>query len=146
MKLFYTALVLLACHSAALAQTNYTASLIPRELLAHANAVIRTDEQTVEIKDIANTTIHVKRAVTILNSKGDDSGELELYYDKDDQVKGIKGTIYNDLGIQVNKFNEHDFSDESVADGYSLFNSERKKSYRPAVSSYPYTVVYEYDI
>src|ERR1700749_285263 len=146
MKGFWSMVALVACFGTTSAQSNYNAALIPKELLSHANAVVRSDDENIEVKDIDNTLLHVKKAVTILNPHGEEYGELSLYYDKSDQVKNIKGAIYNDLGTLVSKFSGSDFSDESVADGHSLFNSTRQKTYRPSVSQYPYTVVYEYDI
>jgi len=54
--------------------------------------------------------------------------------------------IYNSFGIQVNKFSGSDFEDSGTTDGFSLFEDTRVKHYEPAVTDYPYTIEYEYEI
>ncbi len=146
MRLVFLSGVLFLGLGKAFAQENYDVSLIPKDLLAHANTVVRNEEQRVGVKDINTTVEHIKKAVTILNKNGDENAQIELYYDKEDAVKYIKGVVYNEFGKPVGKFSESDFADESVADGFSLFNGQRKKYYQPAIPEYPYTIVYELEI
>ena len=61
---------------AASAQNNYDASLIPKDLLPYASAVVRNEEITIEVKDLDNAIYHVKRAITVLNKNGDDVAQL----------------------------------------------------------------------
>ncbi len=128
------------------AQQNYELSLIPKELLTHANSVVRNEETTIEVKDPDNAIERVKKAVTVLNSNGDKNARIIVYYNKSDVIKNIKGVVYNEFGKQLAKFSESDFSDVSVGSEYSLFESERVKHYEPAVTEYPYTVAYEYEV
>jgi len=146
MKRVLPALLLLAGFTNAMAQQNYEVSLIPKELLTHANSVVRDQETSIEVKDMDNAIEHVKKAVTVLNTNGDENARVIIYYDKDDAVKSLKGVVYNEFGKQLAKFSESDFSDVSVGDGYSLFESARDKQYLPAVTEYPYTIVYEYEL
>ena len=128
------------------AQQGYDAGSIPKELLSHARSVIREYEVTIEVKSINVISEHVKYVVTVLNKNGDRDARLKLGYDKIEQIKSIKGLVYNEYGIPVQKFNDHDFSDHSRVDGYSLFEGARYKSFTPAINTYPYTIAYEYDI
>ncbi len=128
------------------AQQNYDASLIPKELLPYASSVVRNDDESIEVKDVDNAFLTVKKAITVLNKNGDDNARIIIYYDKDDVVKNIKGVVYNEFGKQIGKFSQSDFADESVADGFSLFGSARIKHYLPAVTEYPYTIAYEYEV
>jgi len=128
------------------AQENYEVSLIPKELLPYASAVIRNEQTTVQVESLDNTIVHIKKAITVLNKNGDEDAELSLDYDKSSVIKSAKGLILNEFGKPIAKFTESDFSDESNWDGFSLFLGDKIKSYKPAVTEYPYTVVYEYEI
>ncbi|HZY37921.1 MAG TPA: DUF3857 domain-containing protein [Mucilaginibacter sp.] len=128
------------------AQQNFDVSLIPKDLLTHANSVVRDQETSIEVRDLNNTVEHVKKVVTVLNTRGDDNAHMAIYYDKSDVIRSIKGVVYNEFGKQIAKFSESDFSDVSVGDGFSLFESQRVKHYLPAVTEYPYTIAYEYEI
>jgi len=127
------------------AQQSYDASLIPAPLLTHASSVVRDEEMTVNVEDLNSTIVHVKKAITVLNKNGDDHAVLHLTYDKSTNIRSIKGAIFNSFGKQVAKFSEGDFQDQSAWDGFSLFLGDKIKYYRPAVTEYPYTVVYEYE-
>lgn len=137
---------LLASFSFASAQQNYDASLIPKELLSHASAVVRDGETDIVVEDLDNTLVHYKTAVTILNKNGDDMARIEIAHDKSTVIKYVKGAVYDEFGKQTNKFSEGDFEDGSAWDGFSLFLDTRVKHYFPSVTTYPYTVVYEYEL
>ena len=127
------------------AQQNYDASFIPKELLPYASAVVRSQEVNVEVNDLNNTTYHFKQAVTILNKNGDDMAEIEVWHDKENVIKYVKGSVYNSFGVLVRKFSESDFEDVNTNDGFSLFTDLKVKRYQPSVTDYPYTVEYEYE-
>ncbi|MCZ4243910.1 DUF3857 domain-containing transglutaminase family protein [Pedobacter punctiformis] len=127
-------------------QDNYDADLIPAELKNRANACIRNQENTVDMRAPDNVAIIIKQAITILNKNGDENARLRIYYDKSTTIKSIKGEVYNSAGKLINKFSQNDFNDESAADGFSLFTDSRVKHYLPAVNVYPYTIVYNYEI
>jgi hypothetical protein len=128
------------------AQQNYDISLIPKELLPYASAVVRDDEMTIDVKSPDDAIVHEKTAVTIFNKNGDHMASIEQPYNKSTVIKNIKGTIYNEFGKQIAKFNEGNFEDYSAWDGFSLFTDERVKYYKPSVTEYPYTIVYEYEL
>ncbi|WP_316803242.1 DUF3857 domain-containing transglutaminase family protein [Pedobacter nototheniae] len=127
-------------------QNNYDADLIPAELRNRANACIRVQEKTVDMRSPDNVIIHTQSAITVLNKNGDDAARLVIYYDKSTSIKSIKGEVYNAGGKLVSKFTQSNFNDESAADGFSLFTDNRVKHYLPAVNVYPYTIVYDYEI
>lgn len=128
------------------AQNSYDVSLITKQLLPYASAVVRTDDLSVVVEDYNNTMVHEKMAVTILNKNGDGMARVVLFYDKSNVIKNVKGLLYNESGRQIGKFAEGDFEDESAWDGFSLFLDTRVKHYAPAITTYPYTIVYEYDM
>ncbi|HTE00147.1 MAG TPA: DUF3857 domain-containing protein [Mucilaginibacter sp.] len=139
-------LCLLMLHITATAQINYNAGLIPKDLLPYASAVVRNEEITTEIKDLDNVIYHVKRAITVLNKNGDNIAHMAVFYDKSTSVKYIRGLVFNEFGKQVGKFSQSDFSDQSTASSSSLFDDARVKHYIPAITSYPYTIEYEYEV
>jgi hypothetical protein len=137
--------LLLLCNLAK-AQNIYDVSLIPKSLLPYASAIVRNDESSVEIKELDHVIYHVKMAITVLNKNGDDLAHMAVFYNKNTSVKYIKGVAYNELGKIVDKFNEHDFSDEATSGGATLFQDYRVKHYIPSITQYPYTIEYEYEL
>jgi hypothetical protein len=130
----------------AYAQENYDVSIISKDLLPYASAVIRNKEVNVEVKDFDNTAYHIKTAVTILNKNGNQIADVLVWHDKSRIIKSIKGTIYNQFGKLTGKFSESDFEDVNTQDGFSLFQELKVKHYNPPVTDYPYTLVYEYEV
>lgn len=128
------------------AQQNYDAASIPKELLPYASSVIRNEETDVEVKDLDNVVTHVKKIITVLNKNGDDDAKIDLFYDKVNVIKNVKGIVYNEFGKQTGKFSESDFKDANSYDGFSLFQDSKVRYYRPAFVDYPYTVECEYEI
>ncbi len=128
------------------AQENYDVSLISKDLLPYASAVVRNKEVSVEVKDYDNTLYHIKTAITILNKNGNNIADIVVWHNKSRVIKSIKGVVYNQFGKPVNKFSESDFEDVSAQDGFSLFQDLKVKHYNPAVTDYPYTIVYEYEV
>ncbi|MFC0515967.1 DUF3857 domain-containing protein [Mucilaginibacter angelicae] len=146
MKTFLTFFFILSAAACVQAQENYDVSLISKDLLPYASAVVRNEEITTEVKDFDNTWLNVKRTITVLNKNGDDDVEISIWHDKSRVIKDVKGIIYNQFGKPVSKFSESDFDDDSNHDGFSLFTDLKIKHYRPMVTDYPYTVSYEYDV
>jgi len=128
------------------AQQNYPAVAIPKELLSYASAVIRYQETNVEVKDFDNVLTHTKLAITVLNKNGEDAAHLAVFYNKSMVIKSIKGLMYDEFGKQIDKFSESNFEDQYAEDGFSLFQDIRVKHYVPPISTYPYTVVYDYEV
>ncbi|WP_316737302.1 DUF3857 domain-containing protein [Pedobacter aquatilis] len=128
------------------AQDNYDAELIPSALKSRANATIRNEETTIDMRAPDNVIQTVKQAITVLNKNGENAARLVIFYDKSITIKGIKGEVYNAAGKLISKFTQNNFTDESAADGFSLFVDDRVKHYLPNENVYPYTIVYNYEI
>lgn len=146
MKTLYTFSILILQCLFVNAQGSYQVSSIPKELLSRASAVVRKYDQVLEIKDLDNVVYHYKTAVTILNKNGDSEADLVLNYDKRQQIKNVKGIIYNEFSNPIGKIFEKEFKDYSAANDFSLFEDSRAKYFKPAINSYPYTIEYEYEI
>ena len=126
--------------------SSYNVENIPVTLKNRANAVIRNMETAVDMRAPENVIFTVKKAVTILNKNGNQRAALGLYYNKNTIIKSVKGVLLNQSGIAIGKFSLSNFTDESAVSDFSLFEDDRIKHYTPAVDTYPYTVVYEYEM
>jgi hypothetical protein len=146
MRFLFTAAFLLFISVTGFAQDNYDVDLIPANLRNRANACIRNEETTIDMRSPDNVMLNVKKAITVFNQNGDDEARLVIYYDKNISIKAIKGEVYNSVGKLINKFSQNEFADMSAADGFSLFVDSRVKHYLPSVNQYPYTIVYNYEI
>jgi len=131
---------------ACIAQLPYRAADIPATLRAGANAVIRDKETVVTMLSAENVIYTVKQAITVLNKGGADYADLVLPYNKSTQIKSAKGYIMDAHGNQTAKFALNNFIDQSAVSNFSLYEDDRLKYYTPVITSYPFTIVYEYEI
>lgn len=146
MKQLLLILLTLSTSISGFSQSSYPVDKIPASLKINANSVIRDMETTVEMKGIDQVMISVKKVVTVWNKNGDAKAELALHYDKSTTIQRIKGQMLNAFGAPTYKFTQSDFSDESAVSNGSLYVDYRVKYYVPRVLSYPYTIVYEYEL
>lgn len=145
MKKFHFVWVLLLMAGLAKAQ-NYAVENIPTFLKNRAHAVIRESKTSIDMRSPENVLLSVDKAVTVLNKNGDKNGQLVLFYDKNTAIRSVKGEIYDEFGKQVSKFSLSNFKDESAINDFSLFEDSRVKYYIPQINTYPYTIVYHYEI
>lgn len=128
------------------AQENYKASEIPVTLRAGANAVVRNSETELIMLSPENVIMTVKKAVTVLNKAGEEHAVQVLYYNKNTTIKTAKGYILDAYGNQTSKFALNNFVDQSAISDFSLYEDDRVKYYNPTITSYPFTIVYEYEL
>ncbi len=122
----------------------YDASLIPSALKSYANAIVRNQEVTVEVKGLNNVDFRFKEAITILNENGKSLGSIDVDYDKFQQIKDLKAAVYDASGNLIKKLKSGDFEDRSAVPDFSLFQDDRVKHLLPVANNYPYTIEYEY--
>src|SRR6478672_7957502 len=125
---------------------NYDVALIPTELKSYAKVVVREDKRTLNIKSDNDATYHVKRVFTILNSTGEDFAASAITYQKSQKIKSLSLQIYNANGQLINKIKESDFNDKSYINDFSLFEDVRIKSFNPSITTYPVTIVLEFEL
>jgi transglutaminase-like putative cysteine protease len=131
---------------AATAQETYKAAEIPASLRAGANAVVRNSETELSMLGPDNVIKTVKEAVTVLNKAGVEHANIALYYNKSTTIKAAKGIILDANGSQIAKFGLNNFMDQSAISDFSLYEDDRIKYYIPSITTYPFTIVYEYEI
>ena len=120
--------------------------LIPKELSENANSVVKDNKIEINILSQKLMTIKKTKTITILNSKGLNNIDAIEYYDNSSKIKTIEATIYNSVGKEIKKFKRKDFKDQSVADGFSVYNDNRVLYLDYTPIGYPFTVVYTSEI
>jgi len=128
------------------AQPDYSVADIPTALKVRADAVVRHETIEVDMQAPTKVLYHVKQAITIFNRGGEDKTRLVIHYDKSTAIKRISGRVFDADGFQTGRFTQRDFTDESAVSNFSLYEDNRVKHFLPAVTYYPYTVEYEYEL
>lgn len=119
---------------------------IPKELMENANSVVRNQKLEINILSQKLMQIRKSKIITVLNSKGLNNIDAVEYYDGSTKLKSIEAVIYNSSGIELRKIRRKDFKDQSVADGFSVYNDNRKVYLDYTPTEYPFTIVYNCEI
>jgi hypothetical protein len=122
--------------------SNYVVSLISKDLLKGADAVMRLEEQRFEIKSTRSAIYTNHYVITILNENGDKWTELEEYYDKYRKIESVEGFLYDASGKQLKKVKIKDMEDLSGVSGSNLIDDNRIKRHNFYYRVYPYTIEY----
>ena len=123
--------------------STFSAIGIEENLKENANSCIRNQSILVTILSQKSMTITTQKVVTVFNSNGNKNVDANEYFDKSTTVKSIEATIYNSFGKEIKKFKKKDFTDQSVADGFSVYNDQRRLFLSFTPTDYPYTIVYQ---
>lgn len=127
-------------------KADFAASLIPRPLLEDANSVYRVNEMTIVFDGPESFTMRRNVVITILNENGKGPDILAMQYDGNSSPRFISGEIFDAQGRSITRIRRRDLIDQSNVSGFSLYEDNRIMGYIPRISSYPYTVSYEYEI
>ncbi|MGK6352858.1 DUF3857 domain-containing protein [Parapedobacter sp. DT-150] len=143
MRVICFLLMMSAC--AAYAQ-EYAVAAIPAALRSRAAAVVRHETIVVDMLAPNRVRYQVTQAVTVFGRGGEDKARLVIYYDKNTAIKRIAGQVFDGEGYPIGKFGQRDFQDESAVRNFSLYEDDRVKHFLPAMTDYPYTVEYVYEV
>lgn len=124
----------------------YNSSTIPPKLLENANAVIRSNDVSILIESSSEMRITEKRIVTVLNKKGNNHIDAQVYYDENIKIKELEVLVFDASGNQIKKIKEKDFKDVSAVNGGTLYSDSRVKYLEYTPISYPYTIEFTYEI
>jgi hypothetical protein len=131
-----------------LGQNEFIASQIDRSLLANANAVLRVDETSFEIKSKTEAVVTRRYVVTILNEIGEAKyNEAVVSYDKFNKISDISGNIYDADGKQLRKLRNADISDYGygmTGDNDIVDTRFRVADFGKKNLAYPYTIEFKY--
>jgi len=124
----------------------FSVAAIPEDLKTGMYAVIREDHFTFYIDSKNRSSQHIRKVITILNSKAKQYAMIAIGYDKLRKIENLKANVYDAEGDLIKKLKQSDIVDRSNISGFSLFEDDRAKYADLAQSTYPYTVEIEYTI
>lgn len=146
MKHIFTSILILISISIFAQEVKYSSILIPKELKENANSVVRNQQIQIEIVSRKQMVVKKTKVVTVLNNKGINNIDAIEYYNKSTKVKTIEAVVYNSMGLEIKKIKRKDFIDQSVADGFSIYNDDRKLYLDYTPTEFPFTIVYNSEI
>jgi hypothetical protein len=123
----------------------YPAFLIPDSLKKNAHAVKRMEEVSIRINDLGDVRVTRHFVITILDAQGEKYAHQYVGYDKLIDIRSIKGTLYDALGLQIKKLKQADISDKSGV-GSELMSDSRYKEHAFYHNVYPHTIEYEIEV
>ncbi|WP_158250404.1 DUF3857 domain-containing protein [Aquimarina sp. I32.4] len=115
-------------------------------LTDQANAVVRSEEVTIDIKSINTVIVKTRRVVTVLNKYGNKHADFYEGYSPTLKIKKLEAVVYDTYGKEIKKYKKHDFKDRSVYDNNSLARDDRIKYFEYTPVSYPYTLLFESEV
>lgn len=124
----------------------YPAASISPAMKKDAYAVCREYRQEFELLDYGKAIEKVHLVVTILSENGDEFGRMTLPYDKTRKVKSISGKIYNAEGFPEEKLKNAGIQDVNYTSAGAIYDDFRLKVANFKISTYPYTVEYDYEV
>ncbi|MCK3684069.1 DUF3857 domain-containing protein [Maribellus sp. YY47] len=144
--LFLSAILLFVVTGISAKDIFYPVSEIADNLLTEANSVTRTSETILEIFSKTKIRYTCKEVITVINENGEGEGILYIPYDSNSEIDITVANFYNKDGELIKKVKKSDVYDQSSFDGFSLYTDGRFKRITPQISTYPYTVEYEFSI
>ncbi|WP_109299723.1 transglutaminase family protein [Aquimarina sp. AU474] len=127
-------------------EIDLNSAVIDSVLVKNANAVVRSEEVTIEINSVNSITTKVKKVITVLNKYGDRHADSFEVFDKSRRVKKISAIFYDHTGKEIKKYKKGDFVDRSMINSGELFDDTRILYINYTAVGYPYTMVFESEI
>ncbi|ULQ53714.1 DUF3857 domain-containing transglutaminase family protein [Flavihumibacter fluvii] len=124
----------------------YPVSAIPNELLKNANAVIRKQEQVIEINSLNKVTLRDHYVITILNEAGENEAYWMEYYSRLRTIHHIEGALYDAMGNKIRTIRKSEIKDEPVSSSMTMVDDDRIKYHNFYYKTFPYTVEYESEV
>lgn len=124
----------------------YPAAMIPDSLKKNAHIVKRMEEVTVKINDPKDVRVTTHYVITVMDAEGEKYAKVVEWYDKLRDIRSIKGTLYDALGLPVKKLKQSDIQDLSGVGSESLMTDDRYKQHAFYHNVYPHTVEYEIEV
>ncbi|MCG2617657.1 DUF3857 domain-containing transglutaminase family protein [Terrimonas sp. NA20] len=124
----------------------YAVSGISPLLRMNANAVIRLEEVTFNIKSLKETVRTNHYVITVLNEKGDRWAEFSEYYDNLRSIESMEGILYDPFGKVIRKVKKKELKDYKAGSEGTFIDDGRVKVHNFYQRSYPYTIEYTVEI
>lgn len=127
-------------------QEKLLALTIDDEMKENSNAVVRLDDNLIEVKAHNRLIYSCKRIITILNKRGNSDIGAVVHYNNNINIRKLEAVIYNAFGKEIKKVKKKDFVDVSAVSGGTLYSDSRIKYLDHTPINYPYTLVIEKEI
>ena len=137
--------ILLSLPTTAQDNSLFNSDLIPSELKANANSVIRLSSERVNIKSSSKMVVTLKRIITVLNKNGNRNVDAYVNYDEGVRINKLQVLVFDAYGNQIKKIKEKDFKDQSAVAGGTLYSDARIKYLDYTPIEYPYTIEFTYE-
>ncbi|RXK62136.1 DUF3857 domain-containing protein [Lacibacter luteus] len=125
---------------------NYSSLSLPDSLKKDADAVYHLNESIVEIESPSRMRIKSHTVVTVLTKAALHHARQRIAVDKLRKLDDIKIKIYNELGIEVEKYNKKDGSLQGMFDGMTLASDIKIFELDFPVPGLPCTIETEYEL
>ena len=125
---------------------NYSSFTLSDSLKKDADAVYQLEEMEVTVQSASKMKIRSHTVVTILTKNGLKHSTVRIGVDKLYKLEEVKIKVYNDLGIEINKYNKKDFKLEGSFDGISLATDDKVYELDFPVPALPCTIETEYEL
>ncbi len=122
---------------------NYAVNQIPANLLTDAYAVVRQNDEKIELLKVDELKYTEDVVVTVLSKAGDDYVGAQTDYNPNTRIDIFEATLYDSTGKEIKKFKSKDFSDQSYVTGGQMYTDDRIKYLNFTPTSYPYTIHYK---
>lgn len=124
----------------------YEVAPMDRVRFSDASAVVRLGARRLVIEDSEESTLYVRKVVTILKEDGRHHGRLVLPYDTFREIEDLEGRVLDADGNEVKDLDDEHINDYSAIRSYSLYSDARVREATLVDDRYPYTVEYRYEL
>ncbi|MGV0926246.1 DUF3857 domain-containing protein [Empedobacter sp. ULE_I145] len=122
---------------------NYAVDQIPDDLIKDAYAVVRKNEEKIELLKVDELKYTEDVVVTVLTKAGDNYVGAQANYDANTKIDLFEATLYDANGKEIKKFKTKDFGDQSYVTGGQMYTDDRIKYLNYTPTNYPYTIHYK---
>lgn len=125
---------------------NLAVTGIPENLIRGANSVVRSNVTTFTIISENKMAIREATSITIINENALNLAHLKIFYNGREKVSIKTAAIYNGSGEKIRTIKQSEMSDYSTSGNSTLYSEARVIYCKIVPVSYPFTVVYDYEI
>lgn len=122
---------------------NYAVDQIPADLIKDAYAVVRKNEEKIELLKVDELKYTEDVVVTVLSKAGDNYVGAQANYDPNTKIDLFEATLYDANGKEIKKFKTKDFGDQSYVTGGQMYTDDRVKYLNYTPTTYPYSIHYK---
>jgi len=121
---------------------------IPLSLMEDGqDAIVRQHTQRLEVEEVGEARLHVRRAVTVFNRSGrEKAATLYLMKDAFREIDALDGLVLDAQGSEIASLRDDQIRDVPAHDGFSLYTDRRIVRAQMHHDSYPHTLVYAYTL